>query len=118
MTEKLEEEFEVVKPVFQNQQSEPNGYAKLHKRQFIKPPVVSSKPPPKPQSIISGQTQTTHRSRVDSEKRQALLKSDILSKEEEAKIAKEKKDKLDEIKKKYSQKAPRNKSQNGSRAGS
>jgi hypothetical protein len=31
-----------------------------------------------------------------------LLKSDILSKEEEARIAKEKKDKLDEIKKKYS----------------
>jgi len=31
-----------------------------------------------------------------------LLKSDILSKEEEARIAREKKNKLDEIKKKYS----------------
>jgi len=46
------------------------------------------------------------------------LKSDILSKEEEAKIAKDKKDKLDEIKKKYSGRPIRNKSQAGSRAGS
>jgi hypothetical protein len=45
-----------------------------------------------------------------------LLKSDILSKEEEARIAKEKKDKLDEIKKKYSGRPIRNKS--GTRAGS
>lgn len=44
-----------------------------------------------------------------------MLKSDILSKEDEARIAREKKQKLDEIKKKYSGRAG---SKAGSRAGS
>ena len=43
------------------------------------------------------------------------MKSDILSKEEEARIAREKKHRMDEIKKKYS---GRSKSKAGSRAGS
>lgn len=46
------------------------------------------------------------KSRGDSAARKQLLKSDILSKEEEARLAREKKIKMDEIKKKYSGKGP------------
>ncbi len=47
-----------------------------------------------------------------------MLKSDILSKEDEARIAREKKQRLDEIKKKYSSGGGRAGSKTGSRAGS
>ena len=45
-------------------------------------------------------------SRASSQNRKKdLLKSDILSKEEEARVLKEKKDRMDEIKKKYSRRS-------------
>ena len=43
----------------------------------------------------------SNRSIVSSNSRKNIPKSDILSKEEEARLAKEKKDKMDEIKKKF-----------------
>ena len=49
----IEEEFEVIKPTFQAVQTDFQGYAKLHKNNYIRPPI-SSKPPPKPSSVISG----------------------------------------------------------------
>ena len=72
-------------------------------------------------SVISGVASSvagSHVSRGTSQtKRTELLKSNILSKEEEARMIKEKKDKMDEIKQRYSRRSRQN-SSSATRAGS
>ena len=87
-----------------------------------KPPAKSNIPKGKPPLLSKGVDQAdtksvissvapsaiSARSRGSSQSRRNLPKSEILSREEEARLAKEKKDKMDEIKKKYSRRSRAN----------
>ena len=69
-------------------------------------PSIQKPPPRPPASVISATSARSNTKaggvRANSRDKAYLLKSDILSKEEQAKLAKEKKEKMDELKKKYS----------------
>ena len=70
-----------------------------------KPPIMQAKENDTKSVISTSTTQTkTKRSSVSRDKAH-LLKSDILSKEEEARLIKEKRDKIEEIKKRYSKRS-------------
>ena len=101
------------------------GYSVIHRGQKpqprkeqplpqTKPPVTQgAKPPVNPsletRSVISNvPSQASSRTRASSLSKQQkanLLKSDILSKEEEARLAREKREKMEEVKKRYSRRS-------------
>ena len=61
-------------------------------------------------SAVSGRTRA---SSLSKQQKAELLKSDILSKEEEARVAREKREKMEEVRKRYSRRSRQNSSTRG-----